>query len=78
MNYKLLTGLFAGNVAAEGVILDLPFEELDDDMQARILDWAESRKLSTSDLEALKQEYESSWESEETDEEIDLIPVSEW
>lgn len=79
MNYKLLTGPFEGNVIEEGIpILDVPFEELDIDLQARILDWAEMLRLCISDLDLLKEDYESSWEDEETDAAIDLIPVSEW
>lgn len=29
-------------------------------------------------LDELKQDYENSWDSEETDEPVDLFPVSEW
>jgi hypothetical protein len=92
-NWKLLTGCFAGSVIEEGKILDVPFNELDDDLQLRIRDWADS-KLSIIDdgenwavpggsdkpisLEDIKEQYEHSWESEETDEPVDLIPVSQW
>ena len=98
MAYKLLTGVFEGNVIEEGVpILDVPFEELDGEMQARILDWAESQvgikyrlvdgeffyrhatTISGLSTDQLKEDYEFSWQSEEVeDEDIDLIPVSEW
>lgn len=29
-------------------------------------------------MDLIKEDYEFSWESEETDEDIDLVPVSEW
>lgn len=79
MNYELLTGPFAGAIAPEGRILDVPFDLLDDDLKARIRQFAEDHNIA--DLEDAKEKYELSWESRETDEPLGLgsiRPVSEW
>lgn len=97
-NYKLLSGVFEGNVVEEGTpILDVSFDQLDGDMQLRIRHWAEGRVgkkyilvndesdfayLGDSDepinMNQIKKDYELSWESTETEEDVDLIPVSKW
>lgn len=40
MNYRLLTGCFSGSIIEEGSVLDVDFNELDSDLQSRIVDWA--------------------------------------
>jgi hypothetical protein len=78
VNYKLVSGPFAGEVVAEGCrILDLPFEDLDEDLQGRILDWAELYG-PFPDSEAAKAAYEASWDSQEVDTAETMRPVSEW
>jgi hypothetical protein len=93
-NYKLLTGPFEGSIIEEGTqILDLPFRALDKDLQQRIRFWAEQNPLyvaidgganfalkdgSPILMDDVTDAYESSWDSEETDEPINLNPVSEW
>jgi len=79
VNYEFLTGPFAGAIAPEGRILDVPFNELDEDLQSRIRQFATDRGLT--DLEDAKELYETSWQSRETDEPLGLgsiSPVSEW
>ena len=82
MNYELLTGPFAGSIVEEGQqILDVDWEELDEDMQSRIETWAEQENIKIddhTDMNLIKQSYENSWDSEETDQETDLKSVSEW
>lgn len=74
-NYKLITGPFEGSVVEEGQqVLDVPFEELDKDLQQRILYYGEGKDIS--DMNLLKQDFENSWQSEETEEEPDLTSVS--
>ena len=96
-NYELLSGPFIGSVVEEGPILDVDFDKLDGDLQARIRSWAEGevgRKYiiindecdfaykvdsdSPVSMNQIKEDYEQSWESEETEKDVDLIPVSEW
>jgi hypothetical protein len=93
-NWKLLTGCFAGSVIKEGTVLDVPFSELDDDLQLRIRDWADNHLVSFDDnerwskpgytgeksltLDEVKELYEFSWEAEETQEPVDLKPLSQW
>lgn len=44
MNYYLINdGVFAGCVVGEYRVLDIPFCDLDDDLQVSIRDWAESQ-----------------------------------
>jgi hypothetical protein len=85
MNYIYNTGEFAGRVSEEGAtLLDVPFHDLDADLQSRIVDHWERRNNETIDmdnlavLEGAKELYEFSWESEETDLPVDLTPVSTW
>jgi hypothetical protein len=85
MNYIYNTGAFAGRVSEEGAtILDVPFHDLDADLQRRIVEMFESRYNETIDmtdaeeLEAAKTLYEFLWESEETDQPVDLTPFSTW
>jgi hypothetical protein len=81
MNWKLLTGPFAGSVVEEGQVLDVDWEDLDEDLKERILVWATRQNSNfdpnTADMNLIKEDYENSWESEETDEEVDLKPLSE-
>jgi hypothetical protein len=96
-SYKLLTGAFEGCVIEEGAqILDVDFDQLDDDMQIRIREWAEQlgHKYIEVDggsdfaytggsgtrisMNQIKRDYEKSWDSEETEEDVDLHPASEW
>lgn len=108
MNYRLLTGCFAGAIVEDDCILDVDFNELDKDMHETICNWAEtqigrryvriSSELTGSiadeiflpemftrigsirntalDWDKIKEDYENSWDSEETDEEADLKPFS--
>jgi hypothetical protein len=98
MPYKLITGIFAGNIIEEGMpILDVAFNQLDIDIQERIRYWAEgelgSRYIAVNggcdfayrggsgepiSMDQIKEDHEFSWRSEETEEDIDLLPASEW
>jgi hypothetical protein len=80
-NFILISGPFAGSVVAEGRILDIDFQEMDDDLQSRIRGWAEhnyTRGGRVVHWDEVCEEYENSWESEPTEEEVDLLPLSEW
>lgn len=81
-NYKLLTGAFEGSVIEEGTqIMDVDFSQLDDDLQMRITEWAElayKGQYAPVSMNLIKQDYEESWESEETEEDADLLPISKW
>jgi hypothetical protein len=97
MNYRLLSGPFKGNVVAESGLLNVAFEDLDDDMQLRIREWAE-KQLEDEDgkyleidggdfgykhggvarLNDIKSDYENSWDTIETEEQVDLLPASTW
>lgn len=87
-NWKLMTGPFAGSIVADGAVLDVAFDQLDEDIKLRIREWGEStyfpapltfdERVFPVSLEELKEDYENSWESEETEEPVDLLPVSEW
>ncbi len=77
MNYKLLTGCYAGSIVEEGqCVLDVPFEELDQDLQSRITYFGELEYPDIKDMNELKELYELSWQSEETEEESDLASES--
>ena len=79
MNYQYLTGPFAGAIAGEGRILDVPFDQLDDDLKTRVTQFATDHGIT--DMEDAKERYELSWESVTTDEPLGLgsvNPVSEW
>lgn len=75
-NYKLLTGCFAGEIVAEGQLLDIDFDLMDGDLQDRIYQF-KSEKGIKSTASAIE-EYENSWDDQETDEEVTLKPLSEW
>lgn len=84
MNQKLLSGPFKNRVVEEGVwILDIPFRKLNHDLQQSIVEHWENRYNQTADLDdredlALAQNsFEGLWNSEETDEPIDLLPLSQ-
>ena len=87
-NYKLITGPYAGEIVAEGEVLDVPFSKLDEDMQVRIREFGEEQYSSESDaydvdrdfpvsLNDLKREYELSWQRKKTDEDVTMGPYSE-
>lgn len=97
VNYELKSGCFAGDVVEDGSnILDVAFENLDDDLQFRIRDWAENqigkKYIVVNDcdyayldgegeplnMNVIKEDYENSWDNEETGEPITLKPISEW
>ena len=79
MNYKLLTGCFAGSIIEEGqCILDVTFEDLDNDTQEKIIDFGSLKYPNIFDMEDLKERYELSWDSEETEDEADLKSISQW
>jgi hypothetical protein len=85
MNYIYSTGAFVGRVSEEGAtILDVPFHDLDADLQSRIVDHWETfynetmDMTDTKELEVAKSLYELLWESEEADLPVDLTPVSTW
>ena len=82
-NFELLSGVFIGRVVDDGgAILDAPYKDLDEDLQTRIKYHAgleENEDFpSEEEAENAKESYEQSWDAEETDQEVDLIPVSEW
>lgn len=82
-NFELHSGVFIGKIVDDsGAILDVPYKDLDEDLQTRIkyhADLEENEDFpSEEEAENAKESYEQSWDSEETDQEVDLIPVSEW
>jgi hypothetical protein len=84
MNQKLLSGPFQNRVVEEGAsILDVPFRDLSHDLQQAIVEYWEDRYNRIVDLDdredlALAQNsFEGLWDSEETDNPIDLLPLSQ-
>ena len=69
-NFILLTGPFEGEIVEEGQVLDVPYDNLDDDLKTRIADAG----LTPDD--AGKEDYENSWDSEETEEPVTMRPLS--
>lgn len=70
--YEMMTGPFIGEIVEEGhtFIAHLEFNELDNDMQFRIRDWAKTQYPDLEDekdypisLNQLVTDYENSWES---------------
>ena len=63
--YEMLTGPFVGEIVEEGhiFIADQKFDELDEDMQERVANYAEANGISN--LEDAVEQYENSWESVE-------------
>jgi hypothetical protein len=81
-NFKLLSGPFIGEVVEDGQIIPHRFSELDEDMQDRVRDFAEEKYPSLDpgseypeSLDDLAEEYENSWDSEETDEPVTMNPL---
>lgn len=79
-NYKLLTGPFAGEISEEVQLLDIPFNDLDENLKKRIYQWAADQGIPSwaGDWDLIKQSYENSWKSQETDDPATIKPVSEW
>jgi hypothetical protein len=79
-NYKMLTGPFAGSIVADGTqILDVPWDQLPDDLKSAALEWADSQKSPITGGEAgLIESWECSWDSDPTDEPVTLKSMSEW
>lgn len=74
--YEILTGPYAGDTVEEGetIIAGVPFDELDDDMQIRVCEWAEDKyQLADGEsdfpvsLNQLVDDYEASWDSVEVE-----------
>lgn len=74
--YELLTGPYAGEIVEEGqtFIVGTPFNQLDEDMQIRVREWAEQKYKLASDesdfpvsLNQLVDDYENSWDSVEVE-----------
>jgi hypothetical protein len=82
MNYRLLTGYFKGKIVEEVQILDVSFHELPEDLQTHIKLYAGMNEqddfLNLDEAELYKESYEDSWELEETEDEPNLFPVSNW
>lgn len=82
VNWKLLTGPFAGEVCEEGKLIDVEFSQLDADLQQRVKDFAKQKYGGVNNyphnVHTLIQDYESSWESEETEEEVTVRSLSSW
>ena len=81
-NYKFTSGPFKGRVTAEGAtILDVPYKSLNGLMKAKVLShWALTEPLedlTSAGLESAVRSFENSWDSEETEDPIDLWPYSE-
>lgn len=75
-NYEYITGPFIGEVVEDGTaMLDVAWDELDEDMQDRILDWGYKHLDRTK--EDLMERYENSWESVETDKPVTLVSLKE-
>lgn len=66
MNYKYLTGPFIGEVVEEGYQALQSFDQLDEDMKNRVRIFAEDHGIA--DMNDAVERYETSWESEPTDE----------
>jgi hypothetical protein len=78
-NYKMLTGPFAGSIVADGTkILDVPWDQLPDDLKSAALEWADSQRLAITDQAGLIEAWECSWDSDPTDETVTLRSMSEW
>jgi hypothetical protein len=78
-NYEFLSGPFAGSIVAEGTsVLDVPWEQLPEDLQSAALEWAESQGLGIADKAGLIEAWQCSWDSYPTDEEVTLRSMSEW
>ena len=78
-NYKFTSGPFKGRTTAEGAtILDVPFADLSYEIQEGITMHSEMGDFdSTADeLAAAVRSFENSWDSEETEDPIDLLPLS--
>ena len=88
MNFILISGPFAGSVVAETQILDIKYVDMDEDLRDRIRGWAEqnyvrhggdyTRGGRVIPLDEICEDYENSWESEPTESQVDLLPLSEW
>jgi hypothetical protein len=79
-NYEFLTGPFCGSIVAEGTqVLDVPWDQLPEDLQAAALEWADSQNRAITDDKAeLIESWECSWDSCPTDEAVTLKSMSEW
>lgn len=79
-NYELITGPFAGSIVAEGTkILDVPWDQLPDDLQSAALEWGSAQKSPITDGNAsLIECWECIWDSYPTDEPVTLKSMSEW
>lgn len=78
MKYKLLSGPFEGAVVEEGQILDVPFDQLDDDMQERITGWNDALAQPWRNMDSAKTYYENTWECERSNDPVTMKPLSEW
>lgn len=80
-NYVFTSGAMIGLVVEENTkVLDRDFHDLDQDMQIRIREFGEKLYPDLADdedfpisLNELRDRYEESWDSEETDEEAGQI-----
>lgn len=65
--YEMLTGPFIGEIVEEAhtYIIGLDFDQLDDDMQSRVADYATLHNIS--DMQDAIERYENSWESIEVE-----------
>lgn len=92
-NYEILTGPLAGEVAEEGQILDLDYKDLPFDWKLMIVEWADENpkykriapffyQHSQSGrlvlLDDIKADYETSWQTKETDSPPTIQPASNW
>lgn len=84
-NYKFTSGPYRGRVTEEGAtILDVPFGELTESLKGPIAEYLDSPFLegadpddhSADELAVAVRSFENSWDSEETEDPIDLLPLS--
>jgi hypothetical protein len=84
-NYKITTGPYKGRVTAEGAtVLDVPFADMPWDIQKAIIRYVETDSHEAPEVDSLMyyeldraiRVYENSWDSEETEDPVDLVGLS--
>jgi hypothetical protein len=79
-NYKFTSGPYRGRTTAEGAtILDVSFANLPYEIQNAVVAHSEiqAEDSTAAELAAAVRSFENSWGSEETEDQIDLLPLSQ-